>query len=84
MKFVTFGVDNNHSFVVIFSVFIKAFNTESLALNEIETVPVPISDLNEAANSYNTVIVSKPYLAINGECYIQLRMRELQMFKHIN
>ena len=44
---------------------------------------VPIPDKNEAANSYSEVKYSKPYLAINDDYYIQLRIQELRMCKQI-
>ena len=83
MKCVIFGVDNC-SLVIILPVLIKAFNTDSLLLNEIETVPVPIDDLNEAVISYSTAMISKPYMAINNDYYIQLHIQELHMCKHRN
>ena len=51
MKLVTFGVDEDHSLLNSFQVFVKAFNRESLVLYKIETVPVPINDLNKTFDS---------------------------------
>ena len=64
MKLVTFGVDDNPSLVITFQGFIKVFSREGLVLHEIETVLVPINDLNEAGNSYSMVKISKPYVSI--------------------
>jgi hypothetical protein len=84
MKLVTFSVDpSDHSLVVTFPVLIKDFHRKSLVLYEIETVPVPINDMNEQADSYSEVQISKPYIAVNNEYYIQLRMQELRMCKQI-
>ena len=40
-------------------------------------VKVPIPDKNTEADSYSEVKYSKPYLAINEDYYIQLRIQEL-------
>jgi hypothetical protein len=84
MKLVTFGVDDTHSLVVTFPVLVKHFHSESLKLYELETVPVPIVDTNQQAASYSEVQVAKPYLAINGDYYIDLRIQELRMCKQIH
>jgi hypothetical protein len=85
MKLVTFSVDKtDHSLIVTFPVLVKNFHKESLVLYEVETVPVPINDLNEQADSYSEVVIDKPYIAVNNEYYIQLRMQELRMCKQIH
>ena len=48
-----------------------------------ETVPVPIVDENEQAQSYTYLKVKKPYIALNSETYISLRLQELNMCKKI-
>ena len=84
MKLVTFGIDeNDHELVVTFPVFITNHNNKELTLYELETVPVPILDRNVSANSYTQVKVTKPYIAISNDYYIQLRMQELRMCKTI-
>lgn len=84
MKLVTFAVDEeSHSLIVTFPVFIKTYHRNPLTLYEIETVPVPINDLNPQANSYTEVQITKPYIAINNDYYIQLRIQELRMCKRI-
>ena len=45
-----------------------------MTLYELETVKVPITDTNLAANSYTEVKTSKPYIAFNNDNYIQLHM----------
>ena len=54
-----------------------------MTLYELETVKVPITDTNLAANSYTEVQTSKPYIAFNNDYYIQLRIPKLCMCKQI-
>ena len=51
--------------------------------NELETVKVPTTDTNLAANSYTEVKTSKPYIACNNDYYIPLCIPELCMCKQI-
>ena len=50
---------------------------------QIETVPVPILDKNEQAQSYNELKIEKHYIALNEETYIMLCAQELKMCKKI-
>ena len=54
-----------------------------MTLYELETVKVPITDTNLAANSYTEVKTSKPYITFNNDYYIQLCIPELHMCKQI-
>ena len=84
MKLVTFAVDQQtHSLIVTFPVFIQDYQRPPLSLFEIETVPVPIPDENEKADSYSQVQVEKPYIAVGTEYCIQLRMTEMIMCRSI-
>ena len=83
MKLATFGVDTEGNMIVAFPVFVQDHTSEPQTLYEIETVKVPIHDLNVDANSYSEVRYSKPYIAINKDYYIQLRIQELRMCKQI-
>ena len=83
MKMVTFGVNDGEELVVAFPVFVQDHTRESMTLYELETVKVPITDANLAANSYTEVKTSKPYIAFNNDYYIQLRIPELRMCKQI-
>ena len=83
MKMVTFGVNDGVELVVAFPVFVQDHTRESMTLYELETVKVPITDTNLAANSYTEVQTSKPYIAFNNDYYIQLRIPELHMCKQI-
>ena len=83
MKMVTFGINDGEELVVAFPVFVQDHTRESMTLYELETVKVPVTDTNLAANSYTEVKTSKPYIAFNNDYYIQLRIPELCMCKQI-
>ena len=83
MKLATFGVDTDGNMIVAFPVFVQDHTSQPQTLYEIETVKVPIPDLNVDANSYSEVRYSKPYIAISKDYYIQLRIQELRMCKQI-
>ena len=78
MKLATFGLDSDGSMVVAFPVFVKDHASEPKTLYEIEMVKVPIPNRNTEADSYSEVKYSKPYLAINEDYYIQLRIQEFE------
>ena len=50
---------------------------------QIETVPVPILDLNKKVQSYTHLQVNKPYIAPNSETYISMRNQKLRTCKNI-
>ena len=83
MRLVTFGIDEYDRLVVCFPIFVKDFSRKSMTLYQIETVPVPILDTNEEANSYSQAVINKPYIATNNDYYIQLEIEELFMCKQI-
>ena len=83
MKLATFGIDHEDNMIIAFPIFVKDHANKPNALHEIETVKVALPDRNEAANSYSEIGYSKPYLAINKDYYIQLRIQELRMCKQI-
>ena len=83
MKMVIFGVNDGEELVVAFPVFVQDHTRESMTLYELETVKVPITDTNLAANSYTEVETSKLYIASNNDYYIQLHIPELCMCKQI-
>ena len=49
----------------------------------IETVPVPIVDLNKQADSYTHLQLDRPYIAPNFETYISIRQQEFHACKKI-
>ena len=83
MKLVTFGIDNKRNLIVQFPVFVHPQNQQHLTLYQLETVLVPIIDRNKNAQSYTHLQVTKPYIALNSETYISLRIQELEACKKI-
>ena len=84
MRLVTFGVDPDcHCLVVTFPVLVKHTHNTKLAAYQIESIPVPIQDENEEANSYTQVQITKPYIAVRENRYIQLRVEEMRNCKRI-
>ena len=78
MQLITFGIDKDMNLVIQFPVFIQPYTQKSLVLYQLETVPVPILDRNNEAQSYMHLQVRKPYIALNSETYISLRHQELR------
>ena len=83
MKLVMFGIDNKKDLIVQFPVFVQPYTQTRLILYQIETVPIPILDQNEQAQSYTQLKIDKPYIALNTETYITLRTQELHTCKTI-
>ena len=83
MKVATYGVDTDGNMIIAFPIFVKDHTSQPKTLYEIETVKVPIPYLNVDADSYSEIRYSKPYIAINNNYYIQLRIQELRMCKQI-
>ena len=83
MKLVTFGIDNKRNLIVQFPVFVQPYTWKRLMMYQIETVPVPILDQNEKAQSYTQLKIDKPYKALDTETYITLRTQALHMCKKI-
>ena len=59
----------------------STFPQQQLILYQIETVPVPIRDQNEQAQSYTQLKIYKTYIALNSETYILLLTQELSICK---
>ena len=83
MHLITFGIDRDMNLVIQFTVFVQPFIQKPLILNQLETVPVQILDINTKVQSYTHLQVSKPYLALNSETYISLTHQELRSCKKI-
>ena len=83
MQLVTFGINKDKNFIVQFPVFIQPYTQQPLILYQIETVSVPIIDLNTQVQSYMHLQVNKPYTALNSETYISIRQQELRTCKRI-
>ena len=74
---VTFSLDDLLNVIVTFPIFIVPLDHQPFKLFEIETVPVPIPDLDPTAHSFSEVVIHKPYFAATESSYIQLREPEL-------
>ena len=83
MKLVTFGIDQDRNLIIQFPVFVQPYTQKPLTLYQIETIPVPILDMNEKADSYTWIRIDKPYIALNPDTYISIRMEELRTCKKI-
>ena len=83
MKLVTFGIYDPRNLIIQFLVFVQPYTQQHLTLHQMETVPVPIVDDSKQAQSYTYLKVKKPYMALNPERYISLRMQELTTCKKI-
>ena len=85
MKLATVMADpEERTLLITFPIFIRPYSLPPMSLYEIETVPVPIEDLNMELNSYTRARMEKPYIAANEQYYIQLRIPELRMCKIID
>ena len=83
MKLVTFGIDNKKNLIIQFLVFVQPYTQTKLTLYQIATVPVPILDANNKAQSYTQLRIEKPYIALNDETCIPLHTQELNTCKRI-
>ena len=83
MKLVTFGIDRDRNLIIQFPVFVQPYTQKPLTLYQIETIPVLILDMNEKADSYTWIRIDKPYIALNSDTYISIRMEELRTCKRI-
>ena len=83
MKLATFGIDQDKNLIIQFPVFVAPYMQARLTLYQIETVPVPILDMNDKVQSYMQLKINKPYIALNDETYISLRSQELNTCKRI-
>ena len=63
--------------------FVAPYTQPSLTLYQVETVPVPILDMNDRAQSYMQLKIIKPYITLNDETYISLRSHELNTCRRI-
>ena len=83
MKLVTFGIDKQKNLIIQFPIFVQPYTQTKLTLYQIETVPIPILDANDKAQSYTLLKVEKPYIAVNKKTYISLHPQELNTCKRI-
>ena len=78
MQLVTFGINKDRNLIIQFQVFVQPYTQQPLILYQLETVPVPILDQNDKAQSYMHLQTKKPYITLNSETYISLRHQELR------
>ena len=52
MKLVTFDIDSQKNLIIQFPVLVQPYTETKLTLYQIETVPVPILDINNKIQSY--------------------------------
>ena len=83
MKLVMFGIDRDRNLIIQFPVFVQPYMQKPLTLYQIETIPVPILDMNENAESYTWIRIDKPYIVLNPDTYISIRMEEFRTCKKI-
>ena len=83
MKLVTFGIHDQRNLIIQFPVFVQPYTQQHLTLYQMETVPVPIVDESKKAQSDTYLKIKRPYIALNWETYISLRMQELARCKKI-
>ena len=75
MKLVTFSIDNKRNLIIQFPVFVQPYTQQLLILYQLEMVPVPITDRNTKADIYTQLQITKPYIALNTETYINIRQQ---------
>ena len=83
MYYDMFGIDNQKNLIIQFPVFVQPYNQTRLTLYQIETVPIPILNANNKAQSYTQLKIEKPYIALNEETYVSLHPQELNSCKEI-
>ena len=84
MKLVTFGIHQDRNLIIQFPVFIQPYTQKLLTLYQVETISVPILDMNEKADSYTWVKIDKPYIPLNSDTYISICAEELRTCKKIS
>ena len=83
MKLVTFCIDQDRNLIIQFPVSVQPYTQKPLTLYQVETIPVPILDMNERADSYTWIRIDKPDIALNPNTYISIWTEELRMCKRI-
>ena len=83
MQLATFGIDKDRNLIIQFPIFVQPYIQQPLVLYQLETVPVPVLDQNDKAQSYMLLQPRKPYITLNSETYIVLKQQELRTCKRI-
>ena len=77
MKLVMLGIDQDRNLIIQFPVFVQPYIQKPLTLYQIETIPVLILDMNKRADSYTWIRIDKPYIALNLDTYISIKIRRI-------
>ena len=72
MKLVMFGIDQNRNLIIQFPVFVQPYTQKPLTLYQVETIPVPILDMNKRADSYMWIQIDKLYITLNPDTCISI------------
>ena len=83
MKLVMFGIDQDRNLIVQFPFFVQPCTQKQLTLYQIETISIPILDMNKRADSYTWIRIDKPYITLNLDTYISICLEELRTCKKI-
>ena len=78
-----FGIDKERNLIIQFPAFVQPYTQKRLIMYQIETVPAPILDQYENAQSYTQLKIDKPYITLDAEMYITVRTQELHICKKI-
>ena len=81
MKLLTIRIDSKKKLVIQFPLFVQPYTQQPLILHQLETVLVSVVDKNTRANTYTQLQITKPYIALNTEMYINIRQQELATCK---
>ena len=81
MKLVIFSIDQNRNLIIQFPVFVQPYTQKPLTLYQVETIPVPILDINKRVDSYTWIRIDKLYITLNPDTYISLWTEELRHVK---
>ena len=83
MKLVIFSIDKKRNLIIHFPIFVQPYTQQPLILYQLETVQVPVIDKNTKADTYMQLQITKPYITLNTETYINIRQQELATCKKI-
>ena len=73
----------NQNLIIQFPIFVQPYTHQPLILYQLETEPVLVVDKNTKANTYTQLQITKPYITLNTETYINIRQQELVTCKKI-
>ena len=83
VELLTFGIDKKRNLIILFPIFIQPYTQQLLILHQLQTEPVPVIDKNTKADTFTQLQITKPYIALNTETYINIRQQELVTCKKI-